>query len=56
MDHISLGVHEAAKDPHAMLLFSGGQTRRAAGPRSEALSYWVGSHTWRTRGGVSMGC
>lgn len=28
-------------DPEALLLFSGGQTRRAAGPRSEGLSYWV---------------
>uniref|UniRef100_A0A7S0S546 DUF218 domain-containing protein n=1 Tax=Chlamydomonas leiostraca TaxID=1034604 RepID=A0A7S0S546_9CHLO len=41
VDHIALGVKEASRDPTAMLLFSGGQTRRAAGPRSEGLSYWV---------------
>lgn len=41
LDHIELGVATAAKDPAALLLFSGGQTRRAAGPRSEGLSYWV---------------
>jgi len=41
LDHIRLGIEEAAADPEAMLLFSGGQTRREAGPRSEGLSYWV---------------
>ncbi|PNG99958.1 hypothetical protein TSOC_014252 [Tetrabaena socialis] len=41
LDHIRLGIEEAAVDPEALLLFSGGQTRRAAGPRSEGLSYWV---------------
>jgi hypothetical protein len=40
IDHIALGVQAAAQDPTALLLFSGGQTRRAAGPRSEGLSYW----------------
>jgi hypothetical protein len=41
LDHIRLGIEAAASDPNALLLFSGGQTRRAAGPRSEGLSYWV---------------
>lgn len=41
LDHIQLGIEETALDPDALLLFSGGQTRRAAGPRSEGLSYWV---------------
>mmetsp|Transcript_11004 Transcript_11004/g.30176 ORF Transcript_11004/g.30176 Transcript_11004/m.30176 type:complete len:315 (+) Transcript_11004:353-1297(+) len=41
LDHIRLGIQEAAADPEAMLLFSGGQTRREAGPRSEGLSYWI---------------
>jgi hypothetical protein len=41
LDHIRLGIEAAAKDPKALLLFSGGQTRQAAGPRSEGLSYWV---------------
>lgn len=40
IDHIRLGVEAAAHDPGALLLFSGGQTRKAAGPRSEGLSYW----------------
>ncbi len=35
MEHIRLGIQAAAEDPEAMLLFSGGQTRLAAGPRSE---------------------
>lgn len=41
VDHIRLGAELAARDPSALLLFSGGQTRSAAGPRSEGLSYWV---------------
>jgi hypothetical protein len=41
VDHIALGASLAARDPSALLLFSGGQTRSAAGPRSEGLSYWV---------------
>lgn len=41
LDHIKLGIETAAKDPNALLLFSGGQTRQAAGPRSEGLSYWM---------------
>ncbi|GFH17244.1 uncharacterized protein HaLaN_13834 [Haematococcus lacustris] len=41
VEHIRLGVLAAAEDPEAMLLFSGGQTRLAAGPRSEGLSYWA---------------
>jgi len=41
LNHIRLGVEVSAKDPTAMLLFSGGQTRLAAGPRSEGLSYWL---------------
>jgi hypothetical protein len=41
LDHIRLGIQAAARDPAALLLFSGGQTRKAAGPRSEGLSYWM---------------
>ncbi|KAF8063850.1 SPAC57A10.07 [Scenedesmus sp. PABB004] len=41
LDHIKLGIETAAADPSALLLFSGGQTRQAAGPRSEGLSYWM---------------
>jgi len=39
--HIREGVRIAAADNGALLLFSGGQTRPAAGPRSEAQSYWA---------------
>ncbi|XP_059630546.1 uncharacterized protein C57A10.07 [Cornus florida] len=39
--HIQEGVEIAAKDDEALLLFSGGETRKDAGPRSEAQSYWV---------------
>jgi len=38
--HIERGVKLAAADNASLLLFSGGQTRLAAGPRSEASSYW----------------
>lgn len=41
LDHIRLGIETAAADPTALLLFSGGQTRKEAGPRSEGLSYWL---------------
>ncbi|KAL6316954.1 hypothetical protein AAG906_024492 [Vitis piasezkii] len=39
--HIKEGVEIAAKDDGALLLFSGGETRKDAGPRSEAQSYWA---------------
>lgn len=41
LEHIRRGVEIAANDSSALLLFSGGQTRDAAGPRSEAMSYWL---------------
>ncbi|EES10844.1 hypothetical protein BDA96_06G096000 [Sorghum bicolor] len=39
--HIKEGVGIVARDEGALLLFSGGETRRDAGPRSEAQSYWA---------------
>jgi hypothetical protein len=39
--HIKEGVEIAARDQDALLLFSGGETRKDAGPRSEAQSYWA---------------
>ncbi|XP_050213240.1 uncharacterized protein C57A10.07 [Mercurialis annua] len=39
--HIQEGVEIVAKDDEALLLFSGGETRKDAGPRSEAQSYWT---------------
>lgn len=41
LSHIEEGVEAAAKDDEALLLFSGGETRKDAGPRSEAQSYWA---------------
>lgn len=41
VSHIQEGVDVAAKDGMALLLFSGGETRKEAGPRSEAQSYWT---------------
>ena len=40
VQHIRLGVQQAAGDERAMLLFSGGETRRDAGPISEGQTYW----------------
>ncbi|OIW17061.1 hypothetical protein TanjilG_15644 [Lupinus angustifolius] len=39
--HIQEGVEIVAKDDSALLVFSGGETRKDAGPRSEAQSYWA---------------
>lgn len=38
--HIKRGLSLLAADPQALLLFSGGQTRRDVGPISEAASYY----------------
>lgn len=40
LQHIQRGVAIAASDNASLLVFSGGETRAAAGPRSEASSYW----------------
>ena len=37
---LKAGVEAAALDPRALLIFSGGQTRAAAGPRNEGWSYY----------------
>lgn len=39
--HVQRGVELAAADPEALLIFSGGQSRLEAGPRSEAQSYFA---------------
>ncbi|KAL6527508.1 hypothetical protein OROGR_016598 [Orobanche gracilis] len=41
VEHIQKGVEIAANDDGSLLLFSGGETRKDAGPRSEAQSYWI---------------
>ncbi|CAA7047801.1 unnamed protein product [Microthlaspi erraticum] len=40
LSHIQEGVEAAGRDDESLLLFSGGETRKEAGPRSEAQSYW----------------
>jgi hypothetical protein len=41
LDHIKRGVELVNSEPDALLIFSGGQTRESAGPRSEALGYFL---------------
>jgi len=41
VEHIEAGIRLAADDRSSLLIFSGGQTREAAGPRTEAQSYWL---------------
>jgi hypothetical protein len=41
IEHIRAGAALAAADERSLLVFSGGQTRWDAGPRSEAESYWT---------------
>ncbi len=41
IEHIFRGVELASGNQNSLLIFSGGQTRREAGPRSEAQSYWM---------------
>jgi hypothetical protein len=38
--HIAAGIREAARDPGALLVLSGGQTRSVTGPESEGGSYY----------------
>ena len=38
--HIQAGIDVVHKDPHALLVFSGGETRPITGPMTEAVSYF----------------
>jgi hypothetical protein len=38
--HLRAGIDAAARDPGALLVLSGGQTRATAGPESEGASYY----------------
>lgn len=55
IEHIHRGVEIAAADPSALLVFSGGQSRAGAGPRSEAQGYWhlAERFRWWDRDGVA---
>src|SRR5690349_15758387 len=48
IEHVRAGVLLAAENPDALLIFSGGQTRVAAGPLSEAMGYYrlAAVHDW----------
>lgn len=54
LKHIQHGVEIAANDSSALLLFSGGQTRDGAGPRSEGMTYWLvaDAENWYGKGTV----
>lgn len=56
IEHIRYAVDLAASDSRSLLVFSGGQTRLEAGPRSEAQSYWMIAHhfAWWQRVSVSL--
>jgi hypothetical protein len=41
LDHVKRGVTIAAPLPEGLLVFAGGQTDAAAGPRSEGQGYWL---------------
>ncbi|KAI7901122.1 uncharacterized protein BX663DRAFT_515006 [Cokeromyces recurvatus] len=40
IEHIKKGIDILKEDSNAVLIFSGGETRPTAGPRSESFSYW----------------
>src|SRR4051812_25701984 len=40
VEHVRRSVELAAGQPDTLLLFAGGQSNRAAGPRSEGQGYW----------------
>ncbi|XP_024365745.1 uncharacterized protein C57A10.07 [Physcomitrium patens] len=40
VEHIKLGVEVTSQFEDSLLLFSGGETRKNAGPKSEGQSYW----------------
>jgi hypothetical protein len=50
VSHVKKGLHLAKQDPSAMLVFSGGQTRKDVGPTSEAASYYylADQNSWMT--------
>lgn len=55
IEHIRAGIDLTARDSLSLLIFSGGQTRLEAGPRSKAQSYWnlADHYRWWSLPGVS---
>ena len=58
IEHAMCGVEIATAERRSLLVYSGGQTRREAGPRSEAQSYWlVARHFgWWNHPSVELRC
>jgi len=56
LEHVRAGVELAARAPEALLVFSGGQSRREAGPRSEAEGYrrLADRFGWWSQRGVAL--
>jgi hypothetical protein len=54
VQHSKAGVTATSKNEKCLLVFSGGQTMKAAGPISEAQSYWLLSdqYEWFLKDGV----
>ena len=50
IEHIQKGIQVTARDPQALLLFSGGQTRLHGSPLSEAQGYWMVASAARFHG------
>lgn len=48
LEHVRRGVELAAEMPDSLLIFAGGQSDAAAGPRSEGQGYWLAAeyHGW----------
>lgn len=48
IEHIQAGVRRALADSNSLLIFSGGASRKSAGPRTEGSSYWLyaDAHKW----------
>lgn len=41
LEHAQVGAQLAIADPESLLIYSGGQSDEAAGPRSEGQGYWL---------------
>jgi hypothetical protein len=54
LDHVERGVVISAQRTEGLLIFAGGQTDAAAGPRSEGQGYWLAAehHAWFRHGEV----
>ncbi len=58
ISHIKKGVELAAEDDESLLIFTGNQSRKEAGPKSEGTMYWMiaDSQNWFGYSGVKDRC